>query len=328
MSTTDLKYGKLLDLFDLALEMQERSEGISLDEIAREYSCSKRTAVRMKDALLRGFPAMEEVYTGEKTKRWRIPQQQLNTLISFSSEELSVFDAAVNSFEKQGLFEKAKIMKSVALKLKNVINHKEKIKNEVDAEAIINSESVAFRPGPRIIVDRRMFETIRNAILSFNKIEIVYNKRGRICKIKVSPYGFLYGERNHYLLAKNRKGKFRAFILPEIKEVNVLPEQFEMDPNFNLKDYTKQSFGAFFETPFENEWVFNAKATKEAKKYIFHPDQETTENEDGTYTVKFKAGGLLEMSWFLRTWGKNVTVLKPVDFWKKAELAQKYFDEM
>ena len=38
---------------------------------------------------------------------------------------------------------------------------------------------------------------------------------------------------------------------------------------------------------------------------------ETVRNEDGTLTVKFRAGGRLEMDWHLYTWGKHVTVVKP-----------------
>jgi predicted DNA-binding transcriptional regulator YafY len=40
-----------------------------------------------------------------------------------------------------------------------------------------------------------------------------------------------------------------------------------------------------------------------------------TENPDGTLTVKFKAGGHLEMDWHLYTWGEHVKVIKP-EGWK------------
>lgn len=63
-----MNYGKMLDLFDLAMKMQESSDGISLADICRDFDVSQRTAERMRDALLRYFPQMEEVYTGEKKK--------------------------------------------------------------------------------------------------------------------------------------------------------------------------------------------------------------------------------------------------------------------
>lgn len=76
-------YEKMYDLFDLAFAMQEFSEGLSLDDIQQKYKVSRCTAERMRDALLNYFPQMEEVETGERTKRWRITQRSLNSFISF-----------------------------------------------------------------------------------------------------------------------------------------------------------------------------------------------------------------------------------------------------
>ena len=39
-------------------------------------------------------------------------------------------------------------------------------------------------------------------------------------------------------------------------------------------------------------------------------------NPDGTLTVKFRAGGRLEMDWHLYTWGNHVKVIKPKN-WKE-----------
>lgn len=69
-------YEKMYDLFDLAFAMQESSEGLSLEDIQRKYNVSRRTAERMRNALLNYFPQMEEVETGERTKRWRITQRR------------------------------------------------------------------------------------------------------------------------------------------------------------------------------------------------------------------------------------------------------------
>ena len=67
-------YEKMYDLFDLAFVMQETSIGVSLEEIEQKYNVSRRTAERMRNALKIYFPQMEEIDTGERTKRWRISQ--------------------------------------------------------------------------------------------------------------------------------------------------------------------------------------------------------------------------------------------------------------
>ena len=42
-------YGKMLDLFELALKMQESSLGVSLDDIQVNFNVSRRMAERMRD---------------------------------------------------------------------------------------------------------------------------------------------------------------------------------------------------------------------------------------------------------------------------------------
>ena len=66
----------------------------------------------------------------------------------------------------------------------------------------------------------------------------------------------------------------------------------------DLNEYAMESFGAFHEEPFDVEWLFSADVANEAKNFIFHPKQKLTENPDGSLTVKFKAGGKMEIDWF------------------------------
>ena len=105
-----MNYGKMLDLFDLAMKMQESSDGISLTDICRDFNVSRRTAERMRDALFIYFPQMEEVPTGEKIKRWRIPQRILNSLIAFSPEEISALQTAISYLKQNSLDDKAALL--------------------------------------------------------------------------------------------------------------------------------------------------------------------------------------------------------------------------
>ncbi|MDR2386603.1 MAG: WYL domain-containing protein, partial [Deltaproteobacteria bacterium] len=132
------------------------------------------------------------------------------------------------------------------------------------------------------------------------------------------PLGILYGDRNHYLIAKFPQGKksIRHFILGRIKSIEVLDEAFDQDQGFNLEEHCAKSFGAFQEEPFEVEWRFSPLVAQEAMNFIFHPTQKMKFNQDGSLTVKFVAGGRLEMAWHLYSWGEQVKVVKPRDFWE------------
>ena len=58
-------------VIDLARRMAASAEGLTLDEMAREMGVGRRTAERMRDAVLSLFPLAEEV-SDPPTKRWRI----------------------------------------------------------------------------------------------------------------------------------------------------------------------------------------------------------------------------------------------------------------
>ncbi len=309
-------YEKMYDLFDLAFVMQESSEGLSLEDIRQKYNVSRRTAERMRDAILKYFPQAEEVKTGERTKRWRITQRSLNSFISFSAEELAVFKTAVDSLKQSNLKEKADILSKVEIKLRNLLKPEQKSRIEVDADELMKAEGLVLHPGPRIELDKNILNTLRQAILSCHHIKMTYKAKntGRLHTYNIIPYGFLYGQRDHYLVARHSdgydKGKAHNFSLQQVKSVEILPDIFDSSA-FDLKEYALESFGAFHEEPFEVEWLFRADVANEAKNFIFHPKQTLTENPDGTLTVKFKAGGKMEMDWFLYTWGDSVKVIKP-----------------
>ena len=101
------------------------------------------------------------------------------------------------------------------------------------------------------------------------------------------------------------------FSLPNISSVEVMDEYFERDEEFDLEDFAKKSFGLFHEDPFDVVWKFSPRAAKDAKDFVFHPDQKMQHQDDGSLIVRFRAGGALEMCWYLFSWGKDVEVLEP-----------------
>jgi predicted DNA-binding transcriptional regulator YafY len=157
--------------------------------------------------------------------------------------------------------------------------------------------------------------------MSFHCIGITYeNNLGITKELELIPLGLLFGNRNHYLVAKlafRDEKKARHFILSRIKNIKILPDVYEEDLSFSLEAHAARSFGTFQEKPFEVEWLFSPNVAENASMMIFHPSQITTHNPDGSLSVKFKAGGRLEMSWHLYTWGNEVKVIKPIDFWEK-----------
>ena len=243
-------------------------------------------------------------------------------MINFSAEELSVLETAKELFENKQMAEKSRVIERVIDKIKASIKTDIIRKIEPDTEALLEAEGFICRPGPKLIIDEKIVSAIRQAILECHQIQIKYYNQStdKISINTLNPYGFLYGEHNHYLVAHHADGYYgnevHNFILSNIKEVKILESVIVNIPDFSLQKYAEESFGAYHEEPFDVEWLFDKEVAKDAEQYIFHPTQTMIKNQDGTLTVKFRAGGRLEMDWHLYTWGNHVKVIKPKNWYE------------
>lgn len=317
-----MAYDKMHTILELAIWMQSNREGVSIQDIMHRFDVARRTAERMRDLILDKFP-QTQVRVGENNiKRWYIPQGTLKDFIQFSAEELVALEKAIDYLQANNMDENSALLQKILEKIRANIVDKTYRHIDTDAEVLLEAEGFAHRVGPKIVVAKEIVQEIRRAILSFKQIEIAYkHKSGKVANYQLLPYGILYGDRNHYLVARHSDGyggnKERYFILSNILSIELLDETYEIDSNFSLQSLAEQSFGVFQEKPFEVEWLFDKRVAEEVKRYEFHPKQSMQENKDGSVTVKFFAGGRLEMDWHLYTWGDMVKVIKPEDWYEK-----------
>ncbi len=306
-------YKKTQTLTDLILWMQDSADGVSIKDIMGKFNVSQRTAVRMKDAIAEKYPQIQEISGRYNTKRWRLPQGTGKEIITFSTEEIHALQNASKLLATKNMID-SRYIDTVLHKIKAIIGNDAVNRIEPDAEALLEAEGYAFRPGPKIIINIEHLKRLRYAIIACNRIKIKYDSEHNKDWRELFPYGFLYGNK-HYLIAWDpAKRKMCHFNLNKIKEIEVLNTYFKRDPHFSLKEFSEQAFGVYQEEPFDVEWLFDAEVADSAQQYTFHPKQETIRNSDGTLTVKFRAGGAREMDWHLYTWGGHVKVMKPVDF--------------
>jgi predicted DNA-binding transcriptional regulator YafY len=109
----------------------------------------------------------------------------------------------------------------------------------------------------------------------------------------------------------DRARDFRKFALSNIERVELLGQTFTRKRGFSIQQYAEGSFGVFHEDPVDVVWKFSPKVAADAAEFLFHPSQSMEPQPDGSLVVRFRAGGLLEMSWHLFTWGDEVEIVKP-----------------
>ncbi|MDR1049550.1 MAG: WYL domain-containing protein [Deltaproteobacteria bacterium] len=311
-------YGLFQDLLSLAIWLHG-SPGVTVGDIAERFKVARRTAERMRDTMAGFFgTAFKERREGQNKYYW-IESRRLDPLImnSVTDSELASLSLAAKVLEQGGMTEAAGSVAALGEKIGGLMTRGRA--RRIDLEDLLRTEGLAMRPGPVIRYDPGVLAAIREAMLGFRQLRVVYKGRDQVFEADLIPLGVLYGERRHYLVGRYSDGwttKPRHFILDKIIEISVLEATFEEDPDFSLRAHARQSFGAFQEEQFDVEWLFSPGVADEASHFLFHPTQTSRLNPDGSLTVKFRCGGRLEMSWHLHTWGGQVRVVKPADFWQ------------
>ncbi len=320
-----MRYEPAARLVRLAVLMQGRQGGVTLDDIQSEFEVGRRTAERMRDAVGEAFGPLEDEEGDDDRKHWRLRSDALRGLVSVSAEELAALSAAAEALEQAGLGERAAGLEALAVKLHAVQRPGARERLEDVIEAQLRAEGLAMRAGPRQQVDTGLLSLLRDAIRACRTVEFDYlsQQRGRRSRQTVEPYGLLYGNRPFLVARTEWSGEPRLWRLANIKNARLGLEDFERDPDFDLQAFARRSFGTYQEPPVKVQLRFDARAAPDAATFLFHPSRTVEKNEDGTVTVRFEAGGLDEMCWHLITWGEHVTVEQPEELRRRlAEMCE------
>ena len=302
-------------VLQLALAMQGSRLGLSLLDIERDFEVSRRTAQRMRDAVLRNYPQAEQLVDTERRPRWRIPVSGVVTPGAMVAEDIVDLEATAKLLRQRNLRARAASLERIARKLRATLPAAAQRRLEPDIEALLEAEGLAMRPGPRPVIRAEVIDTIRHAIKQGCEIYVQYRSlhSRRSSGRRLHPYGFLLGKQ-HYLVGMSpdrHPGEARLFALTQIQRVNPLDRTFARDASFSLQKFAERSFGVFQEAPYDIVWKFAPTVAGAVAEYVFHPGQSIESQRDGSTIVRFRAGGLMEMCWHLYTWGANVEVLEP-----------------
>ena len=308
-----MRYERVSDIVKLAIRLQGTAEGLTLDDIAAEFAVSRRTAERMRDAVEGVFGPLLVVESGDKRLHWKLDSYDIRKVARITPQELVELQSAANGLDRDGLTERAAILRGLSeklLALRKTVTNREL---DSDLQLLMQAEGLAMRPGPKPRLEPGLLSLLRDAIRNQREVEFDYlsKSKGKRSRHQVQPYGILYGNRPYLVGQLSWADDTRLWRLSNISNAWRLDGTFEPAPKFDLQEYAERSFGAYQEPPFDVVWQFDAAVAEDAATFVFHPSQKLNENEDGSLTVRFRAGGVNEMCWHLFTWGDSVTVEQP-----------------
>ena len=297
------RYSRVSDILDLAVFMQSKIQGVTINEIAERYNVSRRTAERMRDSLLNIFPQIDEIETDDVHKHWGFTNFSINNLISFTSKEIVNLEQLQRRTTNKELKEElAKTVEKIkALTRKNLGSIEDNV------ELFMQTEGYAVRQMPQYKISIEIINTIRNALQHSLCVSGKYHDKERL----IEPLGLIYGEKIYLIAREKAKGEgIYNFLLHKFTDIKLTDKTFEKG-DFDLQEYTNQSFGVYHGEILNVKLLFNKELAGEASQYNFHPTQRGKWNDDGTYTVDFKASGNKEIIWHVFKWGAGCQIVAP-----------------
>ncbi|MGL4542527.1 MAG: hypothetical protein ACRCUI_08475, partial [Polymorphobacter sp.] len=113
-----MRYARADRLIQLALEMQAARGGLTLTDIEQRFDVSRRTAMRMREAVLRVFPQADEVPSNDRAKRWRLSTPATRPLLGITADDLATIEVAAAKMAADNLVEAADELRGLASKIR------------------------------------------------------------------------------------------------------------------------------------------------------------------------------------------------------------------
>lgn len=305
---------KLADIIKLARRLSASAEGMTLDEIADHMGVCRRTAERMRDVLQATFPSMEVLTEGQK-HRFRLPSGIIDRSFDTpTADEMAALKNAATSLERQEATGRALLLSNLYDKFKSLLRQRTRILLDPDINALVLAEGDAMQAGPRPTADAALLETIRYALKAGSSLHFTYTSSNTAKERTVSPWGLLYGKAYYLVGPVQGANEPVLWRLDRLQNVTVGGGIATLPPTgWSLQDFASRSFGVWQNKQYDVALRFSPAAAAAARRFLFHPSQTLTDEEDGSLYVTFTASGLNEMAYHLFTWGKEVTILAPTE---------------
>jgi proteasome accessory factor B len=163
-----------------------------------------------------------------------------------------------------------------------------------------------------------VFEKIAIAWVTQKRIKITYQSLNRkqnkewlvnpyfieMTGVGYSTYLIGYGE------SADRNG-ITTFKLNRIREVIILDEDFDIPEDFNIENLLESSWGVMWGESIEVKLKFSPEVTRRVKETVWHQSQQIQDLPDGSCILTLQVGSALEMTPWIRGWGRDVEVLEP-----------------
>lgn len=306
-----MRHDKAAMVIELARALAGSAEGLTLDEMAQAMGVGRRTAERMRDAVLALFPQTEEI-SDPPSKRWRIRGGLSGFEQAPTAIEMVELARAAQALRIAGEPARAAALEGLERKVKAAMRSTVLNRMAPDLEALVRAETIAVQAGPRPSADEAVLAEIRGALLAQKPLGFVYSRPGVEPRRRtVTPCGLMFGRANYLVAADRENGRVQTFRLDRMSAVEAADGLAVPPADFDLGAFASQSFGIYQDQVEDVVLRVSPEGASEARGWRWHPTQAVEDQTDGSVVVRFRASGMRELAWHLFTWGEQVAIVAP-----------------
>ena len=306
-----MRFDKAALVLDLARRMAASAEGVTMEEIMRDTGTARRTAERLRDAVVAMYPQAEEV-SDPPFKRWRIRGGLSAFEQAPTAEELIELTRAAQGLRATGEPARAEALEGLERKLKSAVRSTTLNRLAPDLEALVRAETLAVQAGPRASADEVVLAEVRQAVLAGQPLGFIYSRPGAEARRRVMiPCGLMFGRANYLVAAEREGGAIKTFRLDRMSAVKAEPGVAVPPADFDLQVFAGQSFGIYQDAIEDVVLKITPEGADEARGWRWHPTQSFEQQPDGGLIVRFRASGMRELAWHLFSWGEQVEIVLP-----------------
>ncbi len=286
------------------------SRALTMKEISDEFQITRRQAYRdLARIEEQGHPLVHSEGTGERS--WQLPlgykglppitlsPYELMSL-QLARAELAYLDGTPFTEDLDNTL--AKLKASLPAK---TLNHYERI---------LQVFAALPKPMHEYGKESAVLRDLRKALLLQLTVDLDYQKprSARAQDYRVDPYALVLYQRALYVIGYSHGAKEeRIFAVARMRQVSLTDERFTLPDNYSPSRRFGHLFGLVEDEPYDVVLHVHPDLAHLFQEAKWHPTQRVSPLKNGHLEVRFTAGGLEEIAWWVQSYGDGVVVVAP-----------------
>ncbi len=283
--------------------------GVSLDDLADELECVRRTVYRDLDALqYAGFPVLQERRDGRVF--WRFVDSFRLGDVPFTADEILALAFGEDLLRTlEGTVFHDSVRSAIA-----------KIRASLSPELAVYlsrlGESFRVLPGPHksYAKMRDVIVALNDAVLRRRTVSMRYRTGGTgpASARELDPYRVWYRDGALYVVGRDhRSGEIRTFAVDRISTLATTERRFAVPREFDFDRHVGASFGVIAEPAMPVRIRFDPRWAAFVSERTWHRSQQLTPLRNGGVELTMQVGGRAELRSWVLSFGSGAEVIEP-----------------